>query len=136
MEFNINEFHFFDCPRYIRSLKKSSLKYLLTCIDVFSKRAWALPLKNKSSKATARAFRSILRYGKPRVVQTDGGKEFRGLFEKLLSDRDIKFIVSYNPDIKCAVVERFNRTLKGRIWKYFTQDFQVHLHSPRYYYRL
>jgi hypothetical protein len=39
----------------------------------------------------------------------------------LLKKHEIKFYVGTNPDIKCAVVERFNRTLKSRIWKYFSE---------------
>ena len=110
------------CDMSALAAENQGYKYLLTCIDVFSKRAWAIALKNKSSKATTRALKVILKQGVPRVVQTDGGKEFRGQFEQFLRDKGIEFVIAYNPDIKCAVVERFNRTLKARIWKYFTEN--------------
>ena len=34
------------------SKANSNYKYILTCIDVFSKHAWAIPIINKSSKST------------------------------------------------------------------------------------
>jgi len=38
------------------------MRYLLTCIDVFSKRAWAIPIKTKSARSVADAFEKILNH--------------------------------------------------------------------------
>ncbi|GFX19465.1 uncharacterized transposon-derived protein F54H12.3 [Trichonephila clavipes] len=38
-------------------------KYLLTCIDVFSKYAWAIPLRDKKSKSILKGFEKIFRNG-------------------------------------------------------------------------
>ena len=43
------------------SLHNDGVKYLLTCIDTFSKYAWVRPLKNKSGLCFKEAFESILR---------------------------------------------------------------------------
>ena len=52
-------------------------RYLLTCIDVFTQRAWAVPTKTKSGREVSRAFEKILTDGyKPNVVQSDKGTEF------------------------------------------------------------
>ena len=52
-------------------------KFLLTCIDVFSKFAWVVPLKNKSGESLVNGFQSILDLGKsPEKIQTDKGIEF------------------------------------------------------------
>ena len=52
-------------------------KYLLTCIDVFSKYAWTVPLKTKTGQELVKAFQTILSSGrKPNKLQTDQGKEF------------------------------------------------------------
>ena len=40
--------------------------------------------------------------------------------QKLINEYKINFYTSENEDIKAAVVERFNRTLKNKMWKYFT----------------
>jgi len=54
-------------------------------------------------------------------LQTDRGKEFIGAATQLfLRNANIGFQIARNPDVKAAVVDRFNRTLKERIWRYFT----------------
>ena len=98
-------------------------RYLLTVIDVFSKYAFVATLKKKDSKSVVEAFAKILEEEKrkPLKLQTDKGKEFvNGQFRAMLEERHIQFYVSQNEDIKASVVERFNRTLKTKMWKYFT----------------
>ena len=52
-------------------------RYLLVCIDVFSKYVWVIPLKNKTGPALVTAFKEILESGrKPQKIQTDEGTEF------------------------------------------------------------
>ena len=56
-----------------------------------------------------------------KLLQTDKGTEFlNATFQKLLKDRNIRHCTSENDDIKASVVERFNRTLKGMMWRYLT----------------
>jgi len=97
-------------------------RYLLTVIDVFSKYAFVSMLKKKDAKSVTEAFERVLSKGRePHKLQTDKGKEFlNDTFQKSLKDRGIQFFVSQNDDIKASVVERFNRTLKTKMWKYFT----------------
>lgn len=97
-------------------------RYLLTCIDVFSKYAWAVALKTKSGVEVTRAFEeNILSDRKCRMLQTDKGLEFLNrTFQDMLKKHGIHFYTSENDDIKAAVVERFNRTLKERLYRYFT----------------
>ena len=96
-------------------------RYLLTCIDVFSKRAWAIPLKTKSAESVKEAFEKIFEYENPNMIQTDKGTEFlNSTVQGLFKQHNIKHYTSENEDIKAAVVERFNRTLKNKMWRYFT----------------
>jgi hypothetical protein len=96
-------------------------RYILTVIDVFSKYAWAKALKNKTGTSFVNAFTEIFAEKRPNFLQTDKGTEFvNASFQKLLADNDIKFYTSQNEDVKCAVVERFNRTLKSKMWQYFS----------------
>ena len=98
-----------------------SHRYILTCIDVFSKRAWAVPLQTKSGPEVTSAFEKILADEKCNMLQTDKGSEWlNSKFQWMLRQNDIKFYTSENEDIKAAVVERFNRTLKTKMWRYFT----------------
>ena len=96
-------------------------KYLLTCIDIFSKYAWVVPLKTKQGQELVKAFQMILSSGrKPNKLQTDQGTEFLNrVFQKFLRDNNIDFF-TVNSGLKASVVERFNRTFKNKMYKYFT----------------
>ena len=61
-------------------------KYLLTCIDIFSKYAWVFPLKTKQGQELVKAFQTILSSGRKLLkLQTDQGTEFLNrLFQKFL----------------------------------------------------
>lgn len=96
-------------------------KYLLTCIDILSKYAWAVPLKDKKSKTVISAFEIIFSERIPVYLQTDAGKEFtNNLFQNFLKSKSIYFFTTHNTT-KASVVERFNRTLKTKMYKYFTE---------------
>ena len=100
--------------------QNSHFKYILTVIDVFSKYAWAIPIKNKTAESTEKAFQQILSEGrKPRYIYVDGGNEFKGSCKKLLDSFDIKLVLTKSK-FKASVVERFNRTLKEKMWRVFT----------------
>lgn len=96
-------------------------KYLLTVIDVFSKFAWARPIKDKSAKAVTNAMKEILMSGrKPNNLQSDLGSEFYNkYFKELINKYSINHYSTYS-SLKASVVERFNRTLKNLMWKKFT----------------
>lgn len=97
--------------------------FILTVIDVFSKYAYVQPLKNKSAIEVTKALAKIIKESNkiPEKIQSDHGKEFQNaVFKNFLKNKKIKQYVSYSPIIKCAVIERFNRTLKDKIFKYFT----------------
>jgi len=52
--------------------------YIFIVIDVLSKRAWVISLKNKDESETADAIAEIIRTSRrcPKNLQTDMGKEF------------------------------------------------------------
>ena len=60
-------------------------RYLLTIIDIFSKYAWAVPVKRKTGKDVSEAMKSVLLKGRvPNNLHTDRGKEFYNTdFQKL-----------------------------------------------------
>jgi len=80
---------------------------LLTCIDVFTKRAWAIPLHRKNGKEVTAAFRMILAMSDhcPRMLQTNKGAEFlNAMFQRMLAVNDIHWYSTENEDIKASVV--------------------------------
>ena len=96
-------------------------RYLLVCIDVFSKYLWVIPLKTKTGPALVMAIKKILESGrKPEKIQTDQGTEFFNKhFKELMKKEEIHLYNTYN-ETKASVVERVIRTLKTRMWRYFT----------------
>ena len=98
------------------------IKYFLCVIDLFSKYAFLVPLKDKKGISIVNAFQSILNKSKrkPNKIWVDKGSEFYSAsFKKWLQDNDI-IIYSTNNEGKLVVAERFIRTLKSKIYKYMT----------------
>ena len=97
-------------------------KFVLTAIDVFSKVAHAIPLKSKSGDDVLEAIKTVLQsYPKLQYLQTDRGTEFLNKKVKTyLKTKKITHFYTYNDEIKAGIVERFNRTLKMKLWRYFT----------------
>jgi transposase InsO family protein len=96
-------------------------RYILTCIDILSKYAWAVPVKSKDGSSVKNAFSEILKSTsrRPKRVESDKGKEFYNApFQRLLQEHGIAHFSS-NSRHKCSVVERFNRTLKSLLYKHF-----------------
>ena len=98
--------------------------YILTCIDILSKYGWAVALLNKRGSTLVAAFQKILESGrKCKRLQSDQGREYTNhTFQKFLKDNQIEFFTTYNEETKASVCERFNRTLKAKLWKYFTKN--------------
>ena len=98
--------------------------YILTVIDVMSHFAFARPIKHKNGPEVAQVLEDIFTQSKrhPKFyLQTDEGKGFFNSHIKGLARKyGFSQFHTYDRDIKAAMVERFNRTLKEMIWRYFT----------------
>ena len=98
--------------------------FILTCIDCFSKYAWAIPIMSKHGTEIVESLKRIFRTSdrKPKRLQTDKGKEFLNTkVLRFLQENDIQLFTTES-DKKASIVERFNRTMKGRMYKYFTAN--------------
>lgn len=94
------------------------IKYLLTVIDVFSKYGWIVPLKSKTGVEVARAFNKIFKERKPEKLWVDKGKEF---YNKNVRVLRVELYSTENEEKSC-VVERWNRTMKEKMFKYFSAN--------------
>ena len=95
---------------------------MLTVIDAFSKKAWVEAVKRKTGENVTNAMKNILNKSKqtPKNLQTDDGKEFFNVpFKKLMISKKINLYSTFST-LKSSIVERFNRTLKGMMWKEFS----------------
>ena len=108
----------------VSQLKKENDGYtfLLCAIDVLSKYAWVVPLKQKTGKEMIRGLQQIFKEEgrQPLRIQSDQGREFTNK-EFLRAFKFIHFFTTRNAETKASIVERFQRTLKARMWRYFTR---------------
>ncbi len=102
--------------------QNSHYKYIINCIDLFSKKLWSKPIKHKTGREVTNAIKSMfseMEYP-PQTIVFDEGKEF---LNKDVNRLFAKFnIHSYSilTSKKAGAVERVNRTIKSIMWRYFT----------------
>ena len=94
------------------------IRYLLSAIDVLSKYAFLEPLKTKEGAEVAAAARKIFDERQPKQISTDRGSEFKSrFFQDLCKDLGIRHFFAGGSG-KATVVERFHRTIRGKIARY------------------
>ena len=91
--------------------------FLLLVIDTFSKYGWIIPLKNKKGGTVADALKDIFEKRKPEKLWTDKGTEFKNKNVKKLIE-----IYSTENEEKSSIAERWIRTMKEKMFKYFTDN--------------
>ena len=99
------------------SKQNKNFKYILVVLDIFSRYAWARPLKNKTGKDTADALRDIFTKSgrKPNRIWSDDGTEFfNAQVQGLLRKNNITLYSSFN-EPKASIAERFIRTLRRKM---------------------
>uniref|UniRef100_A0A1I8BIE7 Integrase catalytic domain-containing protein n=1 Tax=Meloidogyne hapla TaxID=6305 RepID=A0A1I8BIE7_MELHA len=101
-------------------------KYLLVCIDVLSRKIFAMPAKSKRSEDMIEAFENIFELSEgilPHKLYTDRGLEFEAKkMKEYFHSRDIDKRVVYSPDVHASMAERANRTIKERLYRYFSEQ--------------
>ena len=105
-------------------------RFLLCAINIFSKYAWIVTLKDKKGIPTVSTFQKILNDSMSSKAKSEGrtsikvwvdkGSEFyNSSFRKWLKDNDIEMYSIHNEG-KSIVAKWFIRTLKTKIYKYMT----------------
>lgn len=101
--------------------KNDGNKFILTCVDVMSRFAWALPLANKSGRTVAEALDSILDGRNFSYLHTDKGKEFYNERVSLvLKKHGVRHYSIEDDRTKASTVERFNQTLGSTLHRFMT----------------
>ena len=100
------------------------IRYLLMIIYVFSKYGWIASLKDKKTESVSSVFDEIFKKSKrkPEMLWTDKGSEFVSKhFKEFLKKNKIKLYHTENEE-KSSIVERWNKTMKNRMWKMFSAN--------------
>ena len=104
------------------SRRNKGIKYLLCAIDLFSKFAFVVPLKDKRGVSIVKGFEEIIDDSsrEPNKIWVDQGGEFYNkVFKNWFNDKGTEMYSTYNED-KSVVAERFIRTLKNKLYKHVT----------------
>jgi len=103
------------------SQHNDNFKHLLVCIDVFTRFVWVVPLKSKQGINVSNALETIVKKKTPIRIQSDHGTEFynKNVY-RIFTKYKINHFSTTDFTVKCALVERVIRTLKERLWKYFS----------------
>ena len=107
-----------DLTQYSNS--NDGYKYLLGCIDTFSRKLWIEPLKSKHGQSIIKALKIILEKSKrqPRTIRSDRGSEFvNSVVQAFLKDANIGQTLTSNQS-QAAFIERCWKSIKKRIVKY------------------
>ena len=120
---HINEIHSADLvDMSLHSKINRGYKYIFTNIDVFSKIAYAFPLKSKKIQDIKACFEKIFMNNKPKFIWSDKEPAFLSKEMQLFfKDNNVK-IYHTNSHLKTVVIERFNRSLRELMMKEFVKN--------------
>jgi hypothetical protein len=90
------------------SIYNYKYKYLLNVVD-----NQRVLLKDKTATSITIALISLFQNRKQITIHSDKGAEF----VNVPKSQGMNFHTTHNPDIKVAIIEHFNRTLKTKMYK-------------------
>jgi len=109
-----------DVSKYSKFNKGNN--WLMNTVDVYTRKAHSVPMKSKTTGESLRAFKETMKeLGTPKNLNTDLESAFLSKeFQSLLNENKIEHW-KFDPDKKRnnAIVERFNRTMREVMAKYF-----------------
>ena len=100
--------------------ENNGYRYIMTTIDIFSRYGWAIPIKRKTGPEIVKALSKVFRERKPRLLQTDQGLEFENKVVRAYLAKQGVELFSVKSPYKASICERFNRSIKTRMYRVFT----------------
>lgn len=121
--FEMMQIDLLDYQKYSR--QNGGNKYILIGVDVFTRYAFAKPIKDKTPESVLKAFQQ---FDAPDLMSVyhDSGNEFKGVFLEYLQENDIADLKAEIGDHhSLGVIDRFSKTFKGMIAKLMTANNNV-----------
>ena len=120
---HIDEIHSCDLVDMVKySRVNRGYKYIFTNIDIFSKYAWAFPIKSKKISDIKPCFEKIFKERKSKYIWSDKESSFFSKeMLKFFEDNNVKIYHTYS-NLKAVVIERFNRSLRELMMKEFVKN--------------
>jgi hypothetical protein len=104
--------------------QNNQYKYILAIIDVFTRKAFCYPMKNKFASTILDHFIEHIKLNKPHMLVSDNGSEFtNNNFQKFLKNNDITHNTSapeYHNTL--GIIDAFSRYFKEKVHRYFTEN--------------
>ena len=111
---------FFTHPSFAE--KNDGYLYILAIIDTFTRTVKMKKLKSKNTTEVTNCVRNLFKGVKPKYLRVDAGGEFlSNMFTKMCQENQVILYVAMEP-IKCAFIERFNRTFKRLLVQIMEQN--------------
>jgi hypothetical protein len=106
-----------DYQKYSRTNK--GFKFILIIVDVFSRKAFAIPILNKKPDSVLEAYEKVIGNKPVIVLEHDDGKEYLGDFLRFIKENNlINITIETGNHNSLGIINRFSRTLKTNIEKY------------------
>ena len=120
---HIDEIHSCDLVNMTKySRLNKGFKYIFTNIDIFSKYAWAFPIKSKTIKEIKPCFQKTFKERKPKFIWSDQESAFFSKeILKFFEDHNAKIYHTFS-NLKAVFIERFNRSLRELMMKSFVKN--------------
>jgi len=112
-----------DMQKFSKTNK--GFKWIMVFIDIFDRKVYIKPLKNKTANETATGLKYVLEKHKciPKRLTSDDGSEWKANFQKTLDEFDIYHRITNVGDHRLlGVIDRFSKTIKNIIYRYFTEN--------------
>ena len=113
----------FSLFNFVDSFRKSVYKYAFCCIDLFTRKAYVIPMKDKTTESVSEAFETILNDNTdnyPKIIMSDQDSVFTSAaFENILD----KYQIAHNLYIKgdhnaLGIIDAYAKRLKLQLAKY------------------
>lgn len=110
-----------DMSSYFKS--NNGNKWVLICVDVFTKKAEAVGVKSKTASDVLEGIKEIMKkMDRPRIISTDDGGEFKGVVNDYFTEHNIwhrpaNATTDHN---RMGIVNAFSKWMKNVLYKNFT----------------
>ncbi len=112
----------FDLSKY--ATNNDNYKYIFAVVDVFSRKAWVVPMKKQDKNETTEALQDIITSNNnraPRTVMGDHASVYNSdVFKELLGKYEISLELNVlNDHHALGIIDNFAKRLKTALTKYY-----------------
>jgi hypothetical protein len=106
------------------SRKNGGYRWIFMLVDIFTRKAFIVPLKNKMASSVLDAIKTLHKTVQFKIIETDDGSEYKENVKKFFKDNNILHkIYSANIDhFPLSIINNFSKLLKNTLYRHFTNE--------------